>query len=90
MNKSNYDLVLRVFKSYEMDIVLEDFKNSFVEGENISRKDYVIFCSKYVDDAGEGYYIDLNWKFIESGGDLELINRLDSGDDSWRDEFNDE
>ena len=90
MNKSNYDLVLRVFKSYEMDIVLEDFKNSFVEGENVSRKDYVRFCSKYVDDSGEGYYIDLYWKFIESGGDWELIDRLDSGDDSWRDEFNDE
>jgi hypothetical protein len=90
MSKNNYYLVLEVFEYYEDENVLSDFMDRFVEGENISREDYNEFCSKYVDDAGEGYYIDLNWKYIESGGDWELINRLDSGDDSWRDEFNDE
>ena len=89
MSKSNYELVKYVFESYEMDFVLEDFKNEFVEGENVSREDYMRFCSKYVDDSGEGYYIDLNWVFIESGGDWDLINKLDSGDDSWRNELND-
>lgn len=67
--KSNYDLVLEVIKSYEMDFVLEDFKNEFVEGKNVSEKDYYSFCNKYVDDVSEEYDIYLNWKFIESGGD---------------------
>jgi hypothetical protein len=77
MNKSNYDLVLEVFKSYEMDFVLEDFKNSFVEGENISREDYNEFCWKYVDDVSEGYYIDLNWKYIESDGNMSVYDEVE-------------
>jgi hypothetical protein len=77
MIKSNYDLVLEVFKSYEVDIVLEDFKNSFIEGENVSREDYNKFCWKYVDDLSEGYYIDLNWKFIESGGDWSVFDEVE-------------
>jgi hypothetical protein len=75
--KSNYDLVLEVFKSYEMDFVLEDFKNSFVEGENISREDYNEFCWKYVDDVSEGYYIDLNWKYIESDGNMSVYDEVE-------------
>jgi hypothetical protein len=74
---NNYDLVLEVFKSYEVDIVLEDFKNSFIEGENVSREDYNKFCWKYVGDLSEGYYIDLNWKFIESGGDWSVFDEVE-------------
>ena len=87
MIKSNYEFVLEVIKSYEMENVLEDFKNRFVEGENISREDYLDFCYKYVDDSSEGYYIDLNWEWIESGGDDDLINKLDNGDESWRSKY---
>jgi hypothetical protein len=72
MIKSNYDFVLEVIKSYEMEKVLSDFKDRFVEGENISREDYFDFCGNYVDDVSEGYYIDLNWKWIESGGDWDV------------------
>ena len=87
MIKSNYEFVLEVIKSYEMENVLEDFKNRFVEGENISREDYLDFCYGYVDDSSEGYYIDLNWEWIESGGDYNLINELDNGDDNLRNKY---
>jgi hypothetical protein len=84
MNKSNYDLVLEVIKNYDMENVLNDFKDKFVEGENISREDYNEFCYNYVDDCSEGFYIDLNWKFILSGGDWDVFELENSSDDSWR------
>ena len=66
---SNYNLVLEVIESYESQDILNDFLKTFEPGKNITRKKYVEFCSKYVDDASEGYYINLNWKYIKSGGD---------------------
>jgi len=74
MIKSNYDLVLEVIKSYEMEKVLSDFKDRFVEGENISEEDYFNFCERYVDDVSEGYYIRMNWKYIVSGGDMSIYD----------------
>ena len=76
MSKNNYYLVLEVFEYYEDENVLSDFMDRFVEGENISREDYNEFCWKYVDDVSEGYYIDLNWKYIESGGDEDVFNEV--------------
>ena len=49
--------------------VMNDFYDTFKEGVDVSKKEWNGFCWKYVDDSGEGYYIDLNWKFIVSGGD---------------------
>ena len=49
--------------------VMDDFYKTFKEGVDISKKEWNEFCWKYVDDSSEGYYIDLNWKYIISGGD---------------------
>jgi hypothetical protein len=78
--KSNYDLVLEIIESYEVESILSDFKDRFVEGENISREDYNEFCFKYVDDCSEGYYINLNWRYIESGGDESVFEVEDIND----------
>lgn len=69
MNTSNYDLVLEVIKSYESEDVLNDFKSEFEEGKRIKKREFFEFCSNYIDDVSEGYYINLNWKYISSGGD---------------------
>ena len=74
MNKSNYDLVLEVIEYYDDEEILDDFKSRFVEGKNISKKDYEEFCYEYIDDGSDGYYIDLNWKFIKSGGDWSVFD----------------
>ena len=73
MNKNNYNLVLEVIKCCDEE-VLEDFKNRFIENENISKEDYEEFCYEYISDGSDGYYIDLTWKFIESGGDWSVFD----------------
>jgi len=77
MKKSNYDLVLEVIENFEDLFVLEEFKNEFKEGENISEKEFVMFCKRYMDDMSELYYINLNWKYIESGGDDSVFDESD-------------
>lgn len=67
--KNNYELVKEIIESYEMDSILNEFVKVFKVGENIEYKDYYNFCMKYVDDMSEVYYIKLNWKYINSGGD---------------------
>ena len=57
----NYDFVKEVIESYEMEDVLNDFKETFKEGEDISYKDYYDFCYKWIDDVSETYYINCNW-----------------------------
>jgi hypothetical protein len=74
MNKSNYDLVLEVIEYYDDKKILDDFKSRFVEDENINEEDYIKFCYEYISDGSDGYYIDLNWKFIESGGDWSVFD----------------
>jgi hypothetical protein len=75
MIKSNYDLVYYVIESYDNEDMLVDFESRFVKGENIDRKDYNDFCSEYVGDSSDWYYIDLNWKYIESGGDESVFEK---------------
>ena len=72
--KSNYDLVLEVIKSYEDENVLNDFKKEFKKDENVSKEDYFEFCRKYINDGSEMYYVNLNWKYIESGGNESVFN----------------
>jgi hypothetical protein len=74
MKKSNYDLVKEIIVSYEEEGILNDFLNKFKVGKNIIKKDYFDFCLNYVDDCGEFYYINLNWKFIKSGGDWNVYD----------------
>ena len=74
--KSNYDLVLEVIENYDNEDMICDFESRFVKGENIDRKDYNEFCCKYISDSSDWYYIDLNWKYIESGGDEDVFNEV--------------
>ena len=76
MKKSNYNLVLEIIESYEMESVLNDFKSKFKKDKNISKKDYFNFCVKYIDDMSEMYYINLNWKYIKSGGDESVFDEI--------------
>ena len=74
--ESNYDLVKEVIESYEIEDVLNDFLNKFEIGKNIKKKDYIEFCSEYIDDMSEMYYIELNWKYIRSGGDESVFEEM--------------
>jgi len=76
MKKSNYDLVLEIVKSYEAEDILNDFKDKFKEGSNISKSEFVEFFNKYIDDMSETYYIGLNWKYVNSGGDESVYDEM--------------
>jgi len=71
--KSNYDLVLEVIENYDDEEILNDFKDRFIVGENISKEDYFKFCTEYNSDCSDDYYVKLNWKYIESGGDVDVF-----------------
>jgi hypothetical protein len=81
MKKSNYDLVLEIIESYEDEEILNDFKNEFEEGEDVSKEDYLEFLFNYIDDMSETYYIKKNWEYIESGGDESVYDDEDDEDD---------
>ena len=74
MNKNNYDLVLEIISSYENEEILNEFKSEFEEGKNVKKKDYMMFCEKFIDDISEWYYVKLNWKYIVSGGDESVFD----------------
>jgi hypothetical protein len=74
--KNNYELVLQIIESYENEEILNDFKSKFKVGENIKKKDYMLFCSEYMDDISEMYYIKLNWKWIKKGGDDSVYDNM--------------
>lgn len=76
MKNSNYDLVLEIVESYEMEDVLNDFNNEFEKGSNISKSKFVEFFNKYIDDMSETYYIGLNWKYVNSGGDESVYDEM--------------
>ena len=69
MKKNNYDLVLEIIESYEKEEILNNFKSEFKVGKNIKKRDYMLFCKKYIDDMSEIDNIKLNWKYIRKGGD---------------------
>ena len=76
MKNSNYNLVLEIVESYEMEDILNDFKDEFEEGSNISKSKFVEFFNKYIDDMSETYYIGLNWKYVNSGGDESVYDEM--------------
>ena len=78
---SNYLLVLEIIENYEDKEILECFKNEFEEGKDISKEDYYEFCGRWVDDVSEGYYINLNWEYIESGGDESVYDEVHEDED---------
>ena len=36
----------------------------------------MLFCSEYIDDISEMYYIKLNWKWIKKGGDDSVYDNM--------------
>jgi hypothetical protein len=76
MKNSNYDLVLEIVESYEAEDIMNDFKEEFEVGSNISKSEFVEFFNKYIDDMSETYYIGLNWKYVNSGGDDSVYDEM--------------
>ena len=76
MKNSNYDLVLEIVESYEAEDIMNDFKEEFEVGSNISKSEFVEFFNKYIDDMSETYYIGLNWKYVKSGGDESVYDKM--------------
>ena len=79
--KSNYDLVLEIIESYEMDDILSDFKKVFKKDKNVSKDDYFEFCKGWIDDMSEMDYVNLNWLYIESGGDESVYDEVEEYDE---------
>jgi hypothetical protein len=71
--KNNYSIVKEVIENYNDVKMLSDFNNKFVKDKNIDFDDYYKFCVKYNSDCSDDYYVRLNWKFIESGGDYSVF-----------------
>ncbi len=82
-----YEWVLNVIESYEDEEVLNDFKERFEEGEDVSKEDYFDFCISYVDDMSEGYYIRKNWEYIMSGGDMSVFDEDGEEEEDEDDEY---
>jgi len=57
----SYNQVLDIFKSYEDEEILNDFKSEFPEGEDINKEDYSDFSITLIDDMSEVSYIQANW-----------------------------
>ena len=76
MKNSNYDLVLEIVKSYEAEDILDDFKSEFKENSDISKSEFVEFFNRYIDDMSEVYFIGLNWKYVDSGGDEGVYDEM--------------
>mgnify|MGYP001344370713 CR=1 FL=1 len=72
---------MNVIESYEDEEVLNDFKERFEEGEDVSKEDYFDFCGGYVDDMSEGYYIRKNWEYILSEGDMSVFDEDGEGEE---------
>jgi hypothetical protein len=79
-----YEWVLEVIESYEDEDILNDFKDEFEEGMDFSFDEYCDFCSRYVDDCSEGYYIRKNWEYIISEGDVSVFD--EDNEDKWEEE----
>ena len=73
MEKGNYDLVLEVVEFYDDEEIMDDFKNEFEEGKNISKKSFVEFFNRFIDDMSEVEFIKKNWKYVKSGGDWSVL-----------------
>jgi hypothetical protein len=83
-----YDLVLEIAKSYVDEDILQDFLTTFPAGEPISEEEFKDFFGQYVDDYGDWYYINQNWKYVESGGDESVFDEEE--DDEDEDELDEE
>jgi hypothetical protein len=70
---SNYLLVKEVINVVNVKELSKEFNEKFKEGDNISEKEFKEMCGKYISEGGESYYINLNWKYIMSGGDNEIL-----------------
>jgi len=78
MSTNNYNLVLEIIESYDNVNILNDFKDEFPVNKNIRKNEYLNFCMNYIDDGSEMYYINLNWKYIKSGGNESVYDELNN------------
>jgi hypothetical protein len=60
-SEHSYEDVLGIFKSYQDEDILNDFKSEFPEGQPVSKEDYGDFAMKYIDDMHEVMFIQANW-----------------------------
>ena len=67
MRKGNYNSVLNVIESYEDNVMLIDFYDTFNDNEDISKEDFVDFCMDWIDCISEVKYINMNWRLILNG-----------------------
>ena len=69
MNKeSNYDLVLQVVEMHDDQDIMDDFINEFPPGNRISKREFVEFFNRYIDDMSEVQFIKENWNWVKNGG----------------------
>ena len=76
MKNSNYDLVYEICGFYDDVEIENDFKSKFKVGSNISKSEFVEFFNRYIDDMSEVYFIGLNWKYVDSGGDESVYDEM--------------
>jgi hypothetical protein len=60
-NEALYREVLKVFKEYNDDSIIEDFKDRFPKEEPVSKDDYSEFAMTLIDDMSEVDFIQANW-----------------------------
>jgi hypothetical protein len=60
-NEALYREVLKVFKEYNDDSIIEDFKDRFPKGEPVNKDDYSEFAMTLIDDMSEVAFIQANW-----------------------------
>jgi hypothetical protein len=76
-----YNLALEIAKSYEDDEILQDFLSTFPVNKFISKQDFGDFFSQYIEDISDWFYINQNWKYVESGGDESVFDEDEDDED---------
>lgn len=76
-----YERALEIIESYEDDEILNDFLKEFPKGKEINEDNFKKFCGKYVDDYSEYFYINQNWKYIETGDESVFDDEYENEED---------
>jgi hypothetical protein len=70
---SNYLLVKEVINVMNVEELSKEFNERFSEGSNVSEEEFKLMVGKYNSDCSDDYYNNLNWRYIESGGDESIL-----------------
>lgn len=75
LEKSNYELVKEVVRMCDEKRIENEFLEEFKVGENVSKERFISFFERFFDGYGDEYeYNELNWEWVESGGDYSIFN----------------